>query len=173
MLADERRDVRAVQAFQTIVTTSALAKAPPLVRSAAGYDQAAVLDGRVPTPAELKTQIAQISLGLGEALAGNTGAVVAQALTSTSGGPSGSAQGGNPVTRGVKSVGRGIKRLFGGGSSAVTDATGRFRFDHLSAGRYSATSQHSGQSSEPQAVVLTAGESKEDLVLVLEGGATL
>ena len=63
--------------------------------------------------------------------------------------------------------------LFGGGSSAVTDATGRFRFDHLSAGRYSATSQHSGQSSEPQAVVLTAGESKEDLVLVLEGGATL
>ena len=63
--------------------------------------------------------------------------------------------------------------FFGGGPSAVTDSSGRFRFDHLSAGRYSATAQHSGQSSDPQTAVLTAGESREDLVLVLEGGATL
>lgn len=120
VLADERRDVRVVQAFQTIITTSALAKAPPLVRSAAGYDQAAVLDGRVPTPAELKMQITQASLDIGEALAGNAGAAVAKALTSPSGTSSSNAQGGNPVTRGAKSLGRGIKRLFGGGSSSKT-----------------------------------------------------
>ena len=62
---------------------------------------------------------------------------------------------------------------FGSGTQAVTDASGRFRFDHLSAGRYSATAQLSGQASEPQSAVLTAGESKDDLVLVLAGGATL
>jgi hypothetical protein len=63
---------------------------------------------------------------------------------------------------------------FGGGAeSAVTDASGRFRFDHLSAGRYAATAQLSGQASEPQTAILTAGESREDLVLVLQGGATL
>lgn len=73
-------------------------------------------------------------------------------------------------TAGEGGAGRGF---FGGAQSAVTDASGRFRFDHLSAGRFSATAQHSGQSSEPQTAVLTAGESKEDLVLVLEGGATL
>jgi protocatechuate 3,4-dioxygenase beta subunit len=63
--------------------------------------------------------------------------------------------------------------LGGGSQSAVTDASGRFRFDHLSAGRYSATAQLSGQASEPQSTVLTGGESNEDLVLVLAGGATL
>ncbi len=63
---------------------------------------------------------------------------------------------------------------FGGSSrSAVTDASGRFRFDHLSAGRYSASAQLSGQASDPQSAVLATGESKEDLVLVLAGGATL
>lgn len=63
--------------------------------------------------------------------------------------------------------------LGGASQSAVTDASGRFRFDHLSAGRYSAAAQLSGQASEPQSAVLTGGESKEDLVLVLAGGATL
>jgi len=63
---------------------------------------------------------------------------------------------------------------FGGGSqSAVTDASGRFRLDHLSAGRYTVTAELAGQSAEPQTAVLTAAESKEDLVLVLAGGATL
>lgn len=117
VLADERREVRVAQAFQTLVTSSALEQAPPLVRSAARYDQTAVIEGHVPTPAELKSQIRQISLGLGESLAGDTGTAVVKALTSTAGTSSGGSQGGNAVTRGAKSLGRGIKRLFGGGSS--------------------------------------------------------
>ena len=63
--------------------------------------------------------------------------------------------------------------LGGGSQSAVTDASGRFRFDHLSAGRYSVAAQLSGQASEPQPAVLTAGDSNDGLVLVLAGGATL
>lgn len=117
VLADERREVRAVQAFQTVVTSSALAQAPPLVRSAARYDQTTVIDGQVPTPAELKAQITQVSLDLGASLAGDKGAAVVKALTSTAGTSSGNTQGGNAVTRGAKSLGRGIKRLFGGGKS--------------------------------------------------------
>jgi protocatechuate 3,4-dioxygenase beta subunit len=82
--------------------------------------------------------------------------------------------GGAEVTLQAAGEGGFARGPFGGSAqSAVTDATGRFRFEHLSAGRYSATAQLSGQASEPQAAVLTVGESKEDLVLVLSGGATL
>ncbi|MEZ5420250.1 MAG: hypothetical protein R2708_23320 [Vicinamibacterales bacterium] len=118
---DERPGTRVSQTLQTLVTSSALEQAPPLVRSAAGYDQSAVIDGHVPTPAELRTQITQqIGLGLGEALAGEKGAAVVKALTtSTPSATSGGAQGGNPLTRGARSVGRGIRRLFGGGKTAA------------------------------------------------------
>lgn len=81
---------------------------------------------------------------------------------------------GADVTLQVSGEGASARGPLGGASqSAVTDASGRFRFDHLSAGRYSAAAQLSGQASEPQSAVLTGGESKEDLVLVLAGGATL
>ena len=74
----------------------------------------------------------------------------------------------------LDAAGEGGRGPFGlGGETAITDGAGRFRFDHLPAGRYSATAQLSGQTSEPQSAILTAGEAREDLVLVLAGGATL
>lgn len=105
----EERVQRASQTLQTIVTTGALQTAPPIVRGAASYDQAAVIEGRVPTADEITTSV---STSLGQTLGGDTGAAVARALTSSSSG-----SGGNVVTRGARSMGRGIKRLFGGGSS--------------------------------------------------------
>ena len=106
----EERLQRVSQTLQTLVTTGALASAPPIVRGAANYDQAAVVEGRVPTADEITTAV---SAQVGQTLAGEKGAAVARALTSSGSGTSG----GNPVTRGARSVGRGIKRLFGGGDS--------------------------------------------------------
>ena len=97
---------RVSETFQTMVTSGALANAPPLVKGAAGFDETTVVQGRAPTADEIT---AQVSTDLGMALAGTRGAAVANALTSRD------ASGGNAVSRGAKSVGRGIKHLFGGG----------------------------------------------------------
>ncbi len=70
---------------------------------------------------------------------------------------------------GANASGRG----FGGGESAATDASGRFRFDHLSPGRYTLRASVPGQTTEPVEAVLVAGESKDDVTLVLAGGATI
>jgi protocatechuate 3,4-dioxygenase beta subunit len=70
---------------------------------------------------------------------------------------------------GANTPGRG----FGGGESAVTDASGHFRFDHLSPGRYSLRASVPGQTTEPVEAVLVAGEAKDDVALVLAGGATI
>ncbi len=64
-------------------------------------------------------------------------------------------------------------RGFGGGESTATDASGRFRFDHLSPGRYTLSASVPGQSTEPVEAVLAGSESKEDVTLVLAGGATI
>ena len=64
-------------------------------------------------------------------------------------------------------------RGFGGGESAATDASGRFRFEHLSPGRYTLSATVPGQSTEPVEAVLAGSESKEDVTLVLAGGATI
>lgn len=127
VIGNDHREARASQTLQTLVTTGALETAPPVVRGAAGYDQAAVVDGRVPTPAELRTQVTrQLTLDLGQAIAGDRGAAVMQALTTPSAAaPAGGSQGGNVVTRGVKGIGRGIKRLFGGGKAPATSTTTR------------------------------------------------
>jgi hypothetical protein len=127
VVGDEQRVQRVSQTLQTLVTSSALDTAPPIVRGAAAYDQTAVVDGTPPSPAELTRQVKQqLSAGLGQAIAGDKGAAVARALTgSSSTGPSAGApsSGGNVVSRGARSVGRGIKRLFGGGKSSSTPAT--------------------------------------------------
>ncbi len=115
VISDDRRVARVSQTMQTLVTASALETAPPIVRGAANYDQMTVVEGRAPTPAEVT---AQISEQLGLKIAGEKGAAVARALTAASNDPSG----GNPVARGVRSVGRGIKRLFGGGDKKPTPA---------------------------------------------------
>ncbi len=70
---------------------------------------------------------------------------------------------------GASAPGRG----FGSGESATTDASGRFRFDHLSPGRFTLRASVPGQTTEPVEAVLVAGESKDDVSLVLAGGTTI
>lgn len=72
---------------------------------------------------------------------------------------------------GANAPGRGAG--FGGGESATSDASGRFRFDHLSPGRYTLAASVPAQSTDPVEAVVVAGESKDDVVLVLAGGATI
>lgn len=103
---DGLQDVRTTQAIQTLMTSTALEEASPVVRTAAGFDSATVVEGRTPTRAEITSQL---SGQLGQKLAGEKGAVMAQALAEDDG------KGGNVVSRGARGLGRGIKRLFGGG----------------------------------------------------------
>ena len=91
-----------------MVTSSALQDGPPLVRGAASFDEATVVGGQTVTPEQIA---ADISAQLGQAIGGERGAAVARALSTNDG------SGGNVVSRGARSVGRGIRRLFGGGSS--------------------------------------------------------
>jgi protocatechuate 3,4-dioxygenase beta subunit len=63
--------------------------------------------------------------------------------------------------------------LFAGGNSTGTDATGRFRFENLSPGRYRATAARRESSSEPVETVVDVSTVKEDLVLTLASGATI
>ena len=67
----------------------------------------------------------------------------------------------------------GFGRILGGGQSTTTDATGRFTFDHLGAGRYSASAGLNGKSSNLSEVVLQAGDARNDLVLSLSAGTTI
>ncbi|MEP7117813.1 MAG: hypothetical protein ABI880_09535 [Acidobacteriota bacterium] len=99
---------RATQRLQTLLTTNALRTAPPVVQRAAGFDQVVMLEGRTPTADEI-TRLLTTRVGL--AVAGEKGAAVVQALTADP------ATNGNVVSRGARSVGRGFKRLFGGGDN--------------------------------------------------------
>lgn len=63
--------------------------------------------------------------------------------------------------------------MLGGGQSAVTDASGRFRFDHLSPGRYSLVASLRSRSSAAQTIVLQEGQSRDDALLRIAAGATL
>lgn len=101
---------RTSETLQTMVTGSALQDGPPLVRGAASFDEAAVVEGRTLTPEQIA---ADISAQLGQAIGGERGAAVAKALTAND------AAGGNVVSRGARSVGRGIRRLFGGGAKST------------------------------------------------------
>lgn len=73
------------------------------------------------------------------------------------------------VTTGEGSLGR----MLGGGPQVSTDASGRFRFDHLAAGRYTVVAQKRGSNSSPVDVVLQAGEAREDVTLTVSSGATI
>ena len=59
------------------------------------------------------------------------------------------------------------------GDTALADASGRFRFDHLAPGRYTLRARGAGRSSDPVEAVVVADASKEDVVVVLSGGATV
>ncbi|GEM_PF-928054 len=67
----------------------------------------------------------------------------------------------------------GFGRILGGSQTTTSDATGRFHFDHLGAGRYSASAGMNGKSSNLAEFVLQAGDSKSDFVLSLSSGSTI
>lgn len=60
---------------------------------------------------------------------------------------------------------------FGGGQSATTDEAGRFRFLHVTAGRYSVSASLRGHQAPGVDVVLQAGETRDNLVVSLASGA--
>lgn len=55
----------------------------------------------------------------------------------------------------------------------VSDAQGRFRFDHLTAGRYRLLAALRDRSSQPLEAVLQPSESRDDLQIQLQAGATV
>jgi protocatechuate 3,4-dioxygenase beta subunit len=67
----------------------------------------------------------------------------------------------------------GFGRYLAGGQSTTTDGAGRFRFEHLAAGRYSVSAAFRGKTSNLVDAVLQAGEAKEDVLLSLAAGTTL
>ena len=62
---------------------------------------------------------------------------------------------------------------FTGGDTTVTDDGGRFRFRHVTAGRYTVTASLRGQGTTPADVILQVGESRENLVLSLASGTRI
>jgi protocatechuate 3,4-dioxygenase beta subunit len=69
--------------------------------------------------------------------------------------------------------GGGFGRMLGGGNSTLTDPSGRFVFQHLAAARYTVSASAQGKTATPVDVVLNAGESHDDLVLLLSSGTTI
>jgi protocatechuate 3,4-dioxygenase beta subunit len=67
----------------------------------------------------------------------------------------------------------GRRMIMDEGKAAVSDAQGRFRFDHLTSGRYRVIASLRGRASQPTDVVLQASESRDDLQLQLQAGATI
>ena len=63
--------------------------------------------------------------------------------------------------------------MLGGGQSAVSDGSGRFRFDHLASGRYNLVASVQSRTSATQTIVLQDGQSRDDAVLQIATGATL
>ncbi|HEY6549503.1 MAG TPA: carboxypeptidase regulatory-like domain-containing protein, partial [Vicinamibacteria bacterium] len=61
----------------------------------------------------------------------------------------------------------------GGGPQTLSDEGGGFRFDRLASGRYTVTASLRGRSSAPLDIALQAGETRGDLRVSLEAGATL
>lgn len=65
---------------------------------------------------------------------------------------------------------------FGGfddGQTTMTDDAGRFRFQHVTAGRYSVMASLRGHRTAPADVLLQVGESRENLLLSLASGARI
>ena len=58
-------------------------------------------------------------------------------------------------------------------NSTITDDSGRFRFAHVTAGRYSVSASLRGHQTAPVDVLLQVGESKENLLLSLAQGARI
>ncbi len=67
----------------------------------------------------------------------------------------------------------GFGRILGGGQTTTSDATGRFTFEHLTTGRYTASAGLNGKSSNLADVVLQPGDSRNDVVLTLSAGTSI
>ncbi len=77
------------------------------------------------------------------------------------------------ATVSLSAAGQSFRGPFGGGQTAITDEGGRFRFDRLSAGRYTLVASLRTQGSAPVEAVLQAGESSQEVSLVLAEGAAI
>jgi hypothetical protein len=110
-----------------------------------------------------------LRMAQGDAIAGtvssDTGQPVAGASVSLL------AEGGGAVNLG--GPGGGIMGRLGGAQDGITDAAGRFRFEHLSAGRYTVTAALGSHTAAPVSVALQAGQSQEGVALRLETGVTI
>ena len=81
---------------------------------------------------------------------------------------------GASVTLSAGGGGGGMRGPFGDGDqSTITDASGRFRFERLTAGRYSLTASLRSQSSSSAEVVVQANDPGRDVTLSLGVGANL
>lgn len=77
------------------------------------------------------------------------------------------------VTLGGAGAGGGGFGPMGFSQPTVTDGSGRFGFDHLSAGRYTLSASSGSHTSSPVEVVLQAGQSQENIALRLQVGFTI
>jgi len=94
---------RVTKALQAEITGEAVKDAPQVVQGAAGWDQLRFVQS---DEAALAGYSSDMSAEIGKLIGGERGAAVARALTAAD------AQGGNVVTRGMRSVGRGLKNVF-------------------------------------------------------------
>lgn len=99
---------RVAKALQAEITGEAVHGAPPVVQGAAGYDRLRFVEA---DQAALDRYTADMSTRIGEALGGARGAAVAHALMASDS----ERRSDNALTRGLRDMGRGIKRVFGGG----------------------------------------------------------
>jgi hypothetical protein len=110
----QKRYASKVVNFTTAFNEQANADAPPEVRAAVARDTQA-LTGRVAANAILNDMTSRFTNEMAGKIGGQTGALLQQAAgTRPSGAKKDEAADDNAVTRGAKSIGGGIKRLFGG-----------------------------------------------------------
>jgi hypothetical protein len=114
---------RPLNSLQASVTREALKDASPVIQRVAGIDEQRQAGAITPSELDVLTSSLTEELArhtgqkLAGALGGQVGSAVARSFTGASGTTGGSpsaqpAQSANPVSRGLKSVGRGIKGLF-------------------------------------------------------------
>lgn len=103
-----------VAGFTAAFNEQANADAPPEVRAAVARDSQA-LTGRAAN-AVLNDMTSKLTNDLAGKIGGQTGALLQQAAGTRPSGVKNEAADDNAVTRGAKSIGGGIKRLFGGGN---------------------------------------------------------
>lgn len=97
-----------------------------------------------------------------------TGGVIAGMVASSQGAPLSGAE----VSLQTSGEGGGF-RMGMDGQGALTDGAGRFRFEHLAAGRYKVGATLRTEASPTIDVPLNAGEVREDIRLALDAGATV